>query len=243
MSYYGLQKDDVVTIFTTSGNSYISNCVTNEIEKFCNWSMVIEPKTKILFVNHEFGYPYENLMELKKYNLPVIEDCAHSFFSIDKKNSIGNMGDFVIYSFPKMFPLQIGGLVVSKIPFALEKAKKVTRDELAYIKNVLSKNIRNKDKIIQDRILNYKFLQERFSSLGLSERFQLSEGVVPGVFMFRADEMKISLPELKNYYYAHGIQCSVFYGENAFFIPVHQALNDRDLDYFYEVIISFLNLY
>ena len=38
LSYYNLKKDDVVSILTTSGNFYISGCVTKEIEKFCKWS-------------------------------------------------------------------------------------------------------------------------------------------------------------------------------------------------------------
>ena len=72
------------------------------------------PETKVIFVNHEFGYPYHDLIRLKDYKLPIIEDCAGSFFSSDKDGSIGEVGDFVIYSFPKMFPLQVGGLLVSK---------------------------------------------------------------------------------------------------------------------------------
>jgi hypothetical protein len=80
LQQYQLQKNDVVTIFTSSDNFYISSCVTKEIEKFCLWSRQIEPATKLLFINHEFGYPYKKISELKKYNLPIIEDCCHSFF-------------------------------------------------------------------------------------------------------------------------------------------------------------------
>ena len=58
LSHYQLKKDDVVTIFTTSDNFYISSCVTSEIEKFCKWSREITEKTQIIFVNHEFGFPY-----------------------------------------------------------------------------------------------------------------------------------------------------------------------------------------
>ena len=67
LSYYDLVHDDVVTILTTSGNYYISSCVTREIEKYCLWSREITERTKIIFINHEFGYPCERLNELKKY--------------------------------------------------------------------------------------------------------------------------------------------------------------------------------
>ena len=97
-----------------------------------------------------------------------------------------------------------------------------------------------KEKIINDRISNYKYLSEKFTALGLKGRYQLEDGVIPGVFMFKTEGHKIDLPELKKYYYAHGVQCSVFYGEEAFFIPVHQALSEQDMDYFYEIIKSFI---
>jgi hypothetical protein len=240
LQFYELKTNDVVTIVTTSGNFYISGCVTKEIEKFCKWSRNIEDSTKLIFVNHEFGHPYTDLKQLKKYKLPIIEDCAGSFFSKDRKNEIGNIGDFVVYSFPKMFPLQIGGLLVCNLPERLEKVNQIPLERLRHVKNVLSNHIKNKEKIIQDRINNYYFLKDKFESLGFLERFQLDSGIVPGVFMFRNISMKFSLPDLKKYFYAHGIQCSVFYGEESFYIPVHQALDEYDMLYFHEVMKSFL---
>ena len=239
LQQYQLQKNDVVTIFTSSGNFYISSCVTKEIEKFCLWSRQIEPATKLLFVNHEFGYPYKKINELKKYNLPIIEDCCHSFFSTDKENTIGNTGDFAIYSFPKMFPIQVGGLLVAKNKFSNSNDQNIDPAKLRYVKNVLSHYILQKDAIIAKRIENYIYLENRLNKTYLDQRFKLSTGVVPGVFMFRVKSKSIHLPELKNHLYAHGIQCSVFYGEHCFFIPVHQNLVKPDLDYFIEVISSY----
>src|SRR5947208_6862819 len=37
LSQYGLKPDDEVWIITTSGNRYISRCVTKEIETICKW--------------------------------------------------------------------------------------------------------------------------------------------------------------------------------------------------------------
>lgn len=240
LAYYNLGKKDVVTIFSTSGNFYISGCVTKEIEKFCNWSREIVPETKVILVNHEFGYPFTDWSRVKEYGLPIIEDCAHSFFSKDEENTIGNEGDFAIYSFPKMFPLQIGGLLVSNINSANTTDSRITSEELRYVKNVLSYYINDRDNIIEDRISNYYYLENKFSNLGFQERFNPEKGVVPGVFMFRTEKRDLDLPGLKKYFWAHGVQCSVFYGEDTFFIPVHQALNEIDMDFFYEVMRSFI---
>jgi DegT/DnrJ/EryC1/StrS aminotransferase family len=239
LQQYQLQPDDVVTIFTTSGNFYISSCVTREIEKFCKWSRQIEDNSRLIFVNHEFGYPYKNISQLQQYNLPIIEDCAHSFFSTNTDNSIGTAGDFTIYSFPKMFPLQTGGLLTAKEGIALNKKEKINEGLLQYIKNVLSHYIGEKDDIIKRRLENYHYLVSKLTDLDLEERFECVDGIVPGVFMFRVKNEAIELPKLKEHLYAHGIQCSVFYGERSFFIPVHQNLSTADLDYFSEVIHSF----
>ena len=240
LEYYQLSREDTVTILTSSGNFYISGCVTKEIEKICKWSREIVETTKIIFVNHEFGVPYEKLTELTKYNVPIIEDCAHSFYSKDEKASIGTVGDFVIYSFPKMFPIQIGGLLVSNLKTPIGKSAYVNDETLIYIKNVLSHYIKQKDLIIERRIKVYKKLRKELESLGFTERFELKEGVVPGVFMFKVNNDEIKLDALKSYVQAHGIQCSVFYGERAFFIPVHQNLSEDNLTYFKVIIESFL---
>ncbi len=235
-----LKKNDVVTILTTSGNFYISGCVTKEIEKFCKWSREFLPETKVIFLNHEFGFPYHHPEELKKYDLPIIEDCANTFFSGGIGAKPGSIGDFVVYSFPKTFPLQIGGLLVANDLGEQRDNYEIESEILIYIKNVLSQYIDSKEEIVDKRIKNYNYLKEKFTALGFPERFTIENEIVPGVFMFKTDKYDLDLQELKNYYYDHGIQCSVFYGEKAFFLPVHQGLIDSDLDYFYEVFKSFL---
>ena len=282
LQQYDLQKDDVVTIFTSSGNFYISSCVTKEIEKCCRWSRKIETNTKLIFVNHEFGYPFPHLEELKKYQLPIIEDCCHSFFSTNaqsvhvygklplagedtsqgyqpwsvpppptalnvqrqfeiQQNTMGNTGDFAIFSFPKMFPIQIGGLLVAKNELKAVPAETITAIRLRYIKNVLSHYIVQKNSFISTRIDNYRYLQQQLNKLDIAERCPLLPGVVPGVYLFRVKNEAIDLPTMKNHLQAHGIQCSVFYGEHSFFIPVHQNLIKPDLDFFVSAISSYLN--
>ena len=239
LSYYFLQKDDIVTIITTTGNFYISGCVTSEIEKFCRWSRKIEPKTKVIIVNHEFGYPYKDIRALKMKGIPIIEDCAHSFFLKDE-NNVGSVGDFSIYSFPKIFPIQIGGLLVANQNCTLSKSKLLGKSEKQYIKNVLSHYIQNMDNIIEKRLQNYSYLSKKFTTFGFKERFKIENGIVPGVFMFQKDTSQINLSELKKYFYTRGIQCSVFYGEEAFFMPCHQNLNEEDIEYFCEVFMNYL---
>lgn len=233
LNHFNLKPKDYVTIFTTSQNKYISSCVTNEIEKFCKWSRKIEKNTKIIFINHEFGYPYKEIKKIKKYNIPIIEDYAHSFFL--KENSKIE-SDFAIYSLPKMFPIQIGGLLVSNQNLKIKS--KVNKQTKKYIESVLSKNLIIKNEIIKKRLENFKYLKSKLTKIGMKPFFPEIKNIVPGVFMFQILP-KINLNEFKEYMNSHGIQSSVFYGKNAYFIPIHQNLSTMDLNYFYEVIKSF----
>ena len=241
LKYYNLQRQDVVTILTTSGNFYVSSCVTGEVDKFCSWNREVVAGTKVIIVVHEFGYPYTGLNELTKLNIPIIEDCAYAFFSEDPLMTIGRVGEFCVYSFPKMFPIQIGGLLTFWPEKKIKEEEGNQSGTEQYIKQVLSYAILRKEEIIRKRLLNYKWLQKAMLLLGLTERFDLQEGVVPGVFMFKVQNEKINLQELKDSLFAHGIQCSVFYGERSFFIPNHQKLNETDLHYFITVIQSFVH--
>lgn len=238
LSLLNLKHDDIVTIFTTSGNFYISGCVTGEIEKFCRWTRTIEKNTKAIIVNHEFGFPYEELSELTKYKLPIIEDCAHSFASQNHENSVGKVGDYIIYSLPKIFPLQFGGLLASNVDNDI--SKDISEEEENYIRNVLSNNIINLEKIVSKRIENYQYLEQRLGKFGFTSRFELCEDIhCPGVYLFNTCQ-KLDLNSLKNFIQSHGVECSVFYKEDAFFIPVHQKLETDDLDYFITLISYFL---
>ena len=228
----GLAGQDVVSILTTTANLYISGCVTREIESFCRWSRQIEVETKAILVNHEFGIPFENLRALRQRHVPIIEDAAHCFASENAEQSVSKVGDFVVYSFPKFFPIQFGGLLVFDQRYPVEE----TLAPLAkrYLQKVLSAHIDALAPTCRKRRDNYRGLASRFETIGCSPRFALTERAVPGVFMFKTDE-HADLPGLKTFMWEHGIECSVFYGEQAFFIPVHERLQPDDLDYLFEV--------
>jgi hypothetical protein len=230
LSYYNLQPDDVVTILTTSGNFYISGCVTKSIEKFCQWSREVTEKTRVIFVNHEFGYPYQNLSELKKYGLPIIEDRAQTFVSTDDKGEIGTVGDFVIYSLPKYFPVQLGGILTSDAIDLSQFDYTLPPEAEQYILGRLSLHVAAIDTFAERRLANYSYLKEQLAPLGISPYFPLRPGTVPGVFLFRWRD-DIDYPRLKEYMQANGVESSVFYGQNAFFIPLNSALKPFQLDY------------
>ena len=90
----------------------------SEIEK------KITPQTKSVLICHTYGLPIEmdKILEVaKKYNLKIIEDCAH----VPPPTSPEKFGDCAFFSFAKLFPTIDGGMLVSKNPtgFKLENYK------------------------------------------------------------------------------------------------------------------------
>ena len=231
-----------ISIFTPSGNSYISSCVTKVIEQFCRWDR--KSTGDILFVNHEFGYLQENILEISKMGLPLIEDCCTSFFSQDALNNIGKYGNYSFYSFPKFFSIQIGGLLVGNNILNNKKITentKINSNEIDYILRVIGFELSHESAILEKRnfIFNYSILN--FAELGFTLRFQDKFGVVPSVLLLNNNGIVKDLVLFKEYLNQHGIQNSNFYGEDAFFIPCHQNLEKTDIDYFRFVTENFIN--
>ena len=239
LATYNLQLNDVVTILTTSGNQYISSCVTREIELFCKWNREVTDETRVIFVNHEFGYPYPDMDKLKSLGLPIIEDCCTTFFSQDDKGKLGKYGDFSVYSFPKFFPIQIGGLLV-KNNSALLSEFKLYEDQVQYIRNVLSFQLAQEEFILERRKEIFQYAVSQFSSLGFSLRFESKEKIVPSILMLRNKGIVKDLNKLKLFFSSNGVQSSIFYGEDVFFIPIHQNLSKRSIDYFIQLVLFFI---
>lgn len=224
-----------ISILTPSNNLYISGCVTSTLSKYCPWDRQATENTSAYFVNHEFGYLYNGIQELVEQGLPVIEDCCTTFFSQDAAKKIGLYGNYSIFSFPKFFGIQIGGLLVGKgVGSNLELQKKITISPEAtqYVLKVVGYELQNETHLLLRRKQSHLYATEKFSELGFSLRFQTQEGEVPSVLLLNNHQIIKNLPAFKDYLYAQGLQNSVFYGEDAFFIPCHQNLTEADIDYF-----------
>jgi len=230
-----LNLEDKVTVLTTTGNLYVSGCVTKAVEKVCKWDRILDETTKAILVVHEFGKVYPDMDSLYQLGLPVIEDYAHSYNSYSTSSG---KGDFILYSFPKYFPVQFGGILLSRN--IVKHDEQLTKPQAQYVKNVVSAYSNNVDEIAKKRWENYRYLVNAFSSRSVLPRFTFEANETPSVFMFCAPE-NIDLNKLKTFIQRHGVECSVFYGEQTFFIPCHEKLNATDLEYFvylYDVFIS-----
>lgn len=79
----------------------------------------INKQTSALYLTHFGGFPGP-VREMKKlaekYNLPLIEDCALSLFSMDGDIPLGITGDVAIFCLYKVLPVPNGGAMVINCP-------------------------------------------------------------------------------------------------------------------------------
>lgn len=236
LSHYQLQPDDEVLILTTSSNWYVSSCVTNEITKFCKWSREKTDNTKLVFVIHEFGKIYQDMEMVKSYQLPIIEDCAMSLFSNNDNHSVGKEGDFAIYSLPKFFPIQFGGILkINRKDFFANHHKPFSD----YLKKVTVHFLENSEEISLKRKENNDYLLSELLKYGFQPYFDYTGKETPSVCMFKNNGYDLS--QLKIFLQKNGVECSVFYGDDAFFIPVHQNLSRFEMNFIINLIDYFIH--
>ena len=117
---YSLSHDDEVYISTTQNTQHVSTCVTGTIFNYCGLKRKITKKTKLIYVIHSFGFYNKNIEKLKKIsiekNLPLVEDYAHSM-----SKQIKYSGDYIIHSLSKIFPIENGGVLVTKAKLNIEQ--------------------------------------------------------------------------------------------------------------------------
>lgn len=237
LSMLELKKEDIVTIVTTTNSFYISSCVTDEINKYCQWSRDIETNTKVILVNHEFGFYCQDIMKYAALGYPIIEDFAHSFISEPIIQNADHHSDFLIFSFPKYFPVQVGGALIYNKNYHAKY--KMESNLNSYITNVTSNYVEQIDNIKLKRLANYQYYIEKFANEGLEPFFNLQKNDCPGVYCFRTPS-EVNLQEMKKFMNSNGIESSVFYGENAYFLPCHQNIEKHDIDYIYTVLKFFI---
>lgn len=240
LKHLGLTKEDEIFITTTTGSPYLSIGVSTAIEAVCSWSRVLTPHTKAIFMIHEFGFIHPRACEMKELaeskSIPLIEDCAYAWKSMDS----GSYGDYVIYSFPKFFPVQHGGLLVGA-HFEKEEIWSQLRclDEgkIALMKSQLSSYVPHEGKAIAKRILNYTALETLFKESGFEPLHIRKEDEVPAAFILKVENIE-RMRKIAERVRTFGIECGAYYHNNAIFLPVHQNLSKAHLEYIYGAVRS-----
>jgi len=90
----------------------------------------ISSKTKAIFAQHTFGFPC-NIAIIKelatKYNLKIIEDCAHALGATYQGRPVGSLGDVAFFStdHSKITSTFLGGMVTTSDAQVSEELKRI----------------------------------------------------------------------------------------------------------------------
>ncbi|MDK7758020.1 DegT/DnrJ/EryC1/StrS family aminotransferase [Providencia rettgeri] len=230
LKHLKLNIEDEVTIFTTTSSFYVSSCVTNTIEKVCRWNRKVTNKTKCIIVIHEFGKLYTNIDKLSIYNVPILEDFAHSFSSLYYTDNI--KGDAAIFSLSKFLSIDSGGILLSKDEVNIHSNQSYH--------SFFYKNKNNIPSQIKKRKIVESYYIKKLKDVGISPYFIYSKNEAPGAFVFNINRPIEYLQELKHYLQGNFIECSVFYENQAFFLPCHHELELEDIDYICDLMKEYL---
>ena len=224
------EENHVVGIVTSSGNSYVSKCVTETITEFCLWKMYQEgTNVDILFVIHEFGELVSNEMmeNLRKLDIPIVNDFAYSILSLFSSSREDFSREINISSFPKSFNINFGGVV--SMPTSIEDELIKESSDIIYKKLSLDTSINAIRENIRARKRNREYYRKVLPKLGYRVVWD-DDNICPGVCMVEPN-IPSDLPRLKTFLQRNGIESSVFYGENKFFVPVHHLMTQNELEY------------
>lgn len=236
-----LTRDDTVGIFTTSGNSYVSKCVTETISQFCNWEIGGDyTQNACLFLIHEFGslIDYQSMSNYRSTGIPIINDFAYSFLSLYSSGRKDFDKEINITSLPKSFNINFGGILSQgKAPYRLAnlEMKSWILEEISPF--IDTESLKSN---IEKRKANREYYSNVLGPMGFDVIWN-EEFITPGVCMI-SPRQPVNLHELKTFLQRNGIESSVFYGRNSFFVPVHQNMTTTELDYVCFMIKSFPNV-
>jgi dTDP-4-amino-4,6-dideoxygalactose transaminase len=141
-------------------------------------------KVKAVLVIHYFGFCQLQINAVKalckKNNVFLIEDCAHSLYSLNHRMKPGSYGDFSFYSIHKLLPTTDGGFLHAKNNSVeiseIDIRKKISLETLESYCTI------SLEKTSEIRIKNYNYYLELLPEVSgkMSIMFpKLPKGIVP----------------------------------------------------------------
>ncbi|MFW6024724.1 MAG: DegT/DnrJ/EryC1/StrS family aminotransferase [Candidatus Woesearchaeota archaeon] len=123
-----MKSKGLVPVYCDIDKDTLSNSLDDTLNKISN-------DTKFIILPHMFGIctdidKFIKKVKEKKRDILIIEDCAHSFGSNYKNKPVGTFGDFSIFSFDYIKPLNLlggGALLVNNFNYLKEIKKSYSK--------------------------------------------------------------------------------------------------------------------
>ena len=229
-----------------------------ELEKF-----FITGKYKAILIIHYFGFIHVEMQKVQslctKYNITLIEDCAHGNASTQTNQVMGSFGDFSFFSIHKLIASENGGLFKVNNNKFLNEFK--TKNQLLYdTKNIMAYFSSNFNTINNLRVKNYNYYLKNWPENNIIKPMYpiLKSAIVPLNFptiisknlrekiYFMLLERKVitcalyhqMIPEINQKVFNNSYQIS----SSILNFPVHQDTEIKDIDFILKKIQEVINL-
>lgn len=233
----GLQREDEVFISTTSDMNYVSTCVSATIFNYCKIARVLTDKTKLIYVIHEFGIPNMAIKSLvtiaKQKKIPLLEDCAHGIDCYLDNIRIGTFGDYALYSLPKHFPMENGGVLVGE-HLNVDKSDFYNDKVAMQIENKFQEFLPYLNSLSLKRKNNFKVIQENLQYLPVA--FEYSDTYTPYSIIFFTKKYQ----ELYDNIDSNIAEWLRVYVKNWFCVPTQPLMSDFERNALIEVLKKYL---
>lgn len=245
LKHLGLQKTDCVTIIKTFGSQYIPRCVTDTIEKVCDWRLGwTNINTKAYLIIHEFGVTCNKLSDeevsiIKSKGTPIIEDCAW------RDTKALPYSDYWFTSEQKMHSLNYGS-IIHGVSIPDDKMWEYGCFDFVKRQDYLKKPMESSAPMV--RAKNWLRMYDLMKDDGMeTDACYDWEGAVrraewtPTIMFLRTkdeNESKQLVERLNDF----GVQAGVYWGEPLVFLPIHQNMSKADVDYVFAVVRGYYNL-
>ena len=182
-----------------------------------------------LFIIHEFGslIPVNSMQLFREMGIPIVNDFAYSLLSLFKNAREDFCSEINISSFPKSFNVNFGGVV--SVPTPIVDPEVMSSSEAIFKKLSLDLSASAIYENIDKRKLNRDYYKKELLRYGYKVVWD-EEEICPGVCMIEPLN-STDLQHLKTFLQRNGIESSVFYGQEKFFVPVHQLMTLNELEY------------
>ncbi len=234
-----LSSESEVCITTTTDTPYISSHVTRPIEAVCGWSRTPSEKTAAVFLIHEFGFPHPEVEDWRRFcderHIPLIEDLAYAWGTA----GTGLWGDYRIYSATKALSVPFGGFLVGR---------RISQDRLwdvhgssdlqkeEQVLSLIDTWWQPGDEIRAQRQKIWKRYEQNLDSV--SDPFMaLSLEVMPGAYLAKMKDEE-EMKRVSAFVRRFGIEVGNWYHHAAIFLPCHQRMQDRHVDYICGAILA-----
>jgi dTDP-4-amino-4,6-dideoxygalactose transaminase len=204
----------------------------------------------VLLVIHYFGFVQKNIEYIakvcKEKNIILIEDCAHALVSKYQGSYAGDFGDFSFFSFHKYLASTDGGMLkINNKTFNLTSLPIKFQIENTTLSIFYTSDY---NRIAEKRIANYLYLKKGIEDIGQLEILfpNIEMGTVPMnlpviINNGKREElyfylMDIEIPTIALYYRLipqinkDQYPVSIFLSKNILNLPIHQDIEESDLD-------------